>query len=169
MAAAVQMVSLAMARAGLRCGIAILALMAPALATDLIPTSETRWDGFYVGAVLGGAWSDSDWRYDNHTGSIRSALRWWGRISTSTRAESSAKVRRDLIIRLAPGSYWSHWLRARQVAGLCQRRLGWSRCPANSVRPWDPGARQLERLRQWLDGRRRRIRDRQERFARRRV
>ena len=65
--------------------------------------------------------------------------------------------------------YWSHWLRARQVAGLCQRRLGWSRCLANSVRPWDPGARQLERLRQWLDGRRRRIRDRQERFARRRV
>ena len=110
MAAAVQMVSLAMARAGLRCGIAIcgasaclLALMAPALATDLIPTSETRWDGFYVGAVLGGAWSDSDWRYDNHTGSIRSALRWWGRISTSMRAESSAEVRRDLIIRLAPG------------------------------------------------------------------
>ena len=31
-------------------------------------------------------------------------------------------------------------------------RLGWSRCLANSVRPWDPGARQLERLRQWLDG-----------------
>src|SRR5690349_23959215 len=59
MAAAVQMVSLAMARAGLRCGIAIcgasaclLALMAPALATDLIPTSETRWDDFYWGPSL---------------------------------------------------------------------------------------------------------------------
>jgi hypothetical protein len=38
----------------------------PGLATDLIPASETRWDGFYVGGQLGGAWSDTDWRYDNH-------------------------------------------------------------------------------------------------------
>ena len=96
-----------MGRAGLCCEIAIcgasaclLALMAPALATDLIPTSETRSTAF----IGGRAW----WRMerqrlalDNHTGSIRSALRWWGRISTSMRAESSAEVRRDLIIRLA--------------------------------------------------------------------
>jgi opacity protein-like surface antigen len=47
-------------------GAGLLALTAPALATDLIPASETRWDGFYVGGQLGGAWSDTDWRYDNH-------------------------------------------------------------------------------------------------------
>ena len=59
MAVAVQMVSLDMAHSELRCGIAIcgasaclLALMAPALATDLIPTSETRSDGFYWGPSL---------------------------------------------------------------------------------------------------------------------
>ena len=56
MAVAVQMVSLDMAHSELRCGIAIcgpsgrlLALMAPALATDLIPTSETKWAGFMWG------------------------------------------------------------------------------------------------------------------------
>jgi len=43
-----------------------LALITPALATDLISTSPIIWQGFYVGGALGGAWSDTDWRYDNH-------------------------------------------------------------------------------------------------------
>ena len=38
----------------------------PALATNLISTSPTTGQGFYVGGQLGGAWSDTDWRYDNH-------------------------------------------------------------------------------------------------------
>lgn len=43
-----------------------MALITPALATDLLSTSSTTWQGFYVGGALGGAWSDTDWRYDNH-------------------------------------------------------------------------------------------------------
>jgi outer membrane immunogenic protein len=47
----------------------------PAFATDLIPPQETRWGGFYVGGQLGGAWSDTDWRYDNHN--------WFNTIGTA--------------------------------------------------------------------------------------
>ena len=47
-------------------GARLLALITPALATDLLSTSSTTWQGFYVGGALGGAWSDTDWRYDNH-------------------------------------------------------------------------------------------------------
>ena len=47
-------------------GAGLLALITPALATDLISTSPTIWQGFYVGGAPGGAWSDTDWRYDNH-------------------------------------------------------------------------------------------------------
>lgn len=47
-------------------GAGLLALITPALATDLLSTSSTTWQGFYVGGALGGAWSDTDWRYDNH-------------------------------------------------------------------------------------------------------
>jgi len=47
-------------------GAAVLAFITPALATDLISSSATTWQGFYVGGQLGGAWSDTDWRYDNH-------------------------------------------------------------------------------------------------------
>jgi outer membrane immunogenic protein len=58
--------------AGRTCGIALcataglLTLAAPALASDLLPMPGTAWGGFYVGGQLGGAWSDTDWRYDNH-------------------------------------------------------------------------------------------------------
>jgi outer membrane immunogenic protein len=44
----------------------LLTLAAPALASDLLPMPGTAWGGFYVGGQLGGAWSDTDWRYDNH-------------------------------------------------------------------------------------------------------
>ena len=47
-------------------GPGLLALVTPALATDLLFTSPTTWQGFYVGGALGGAWSNTDWRYDNH-------------------------------------------------------------------------------------------------------
>jgi hypothetical protein len=47
-------------------GAGLLALVTPALATDLLSTSPTTWQGFCVGGALGGAWSDTDWRYDNH-------------------------------------------------------------------------------------------------------
>jgi hypothetical protein len=47
-------------------GAGLLALVTPALATDLLSTSPTTWQGFYVGGALCGAWSDTDWRYDNH-------------------------------------------------------------------------------------------------------
>ena len=40
-----------------------LLVLMTALATDLIPTSETRWEGFYVGAELGGTWSDTEFRH----------------------------------------------------------------------------------------------------------
>jgi hypothetical protein len=63
-------------------GAGLLALIIPALATDLISTSPTIWQGFYVG----GAWSDTDWRYDD--GSIRSALIWSAPGSISMRVGS---------------------------------------------------------------------------------
>jgi len=47
-------------------GICLLALLNPAPAAELLPSGNvTNWSGFYVGAQVGGAWSDSDWRYKN--------------------------------------------------------------------------------------------------------
>jgi outer membrane immunogenic protein len=47
--------------------VCLIALASPAAAGDLLPAPEaTQWSGFYVGGQLGGAWSDSDWQYDNH-------------------------------------------------------------------------------------------------------
>jgi outer membrane immunogenic protein len=38
----------------------------PGSAAELLPTTATQWGGVYVGGQLGGAWSDSDWRYANY-------------------------------------------------------------------------------------------------------
>jgi opacity protein-like surface antigen len=43
-------------------GAALLAVITPALATDLISNFATTWQGFYVGGAARGAWSNTDWR-----------------------------------------------------------------------------------------------------------
>jgi outer membrane immunogenic protein len=45
----------------------LLMLTSPASAAGLSSPEDavTDWSGFYVGAQLGGAWTDSDWNYDN--------------------------------------------------------------------------------------------------------
>ena len=47
-------------------GVGLVALATPGAAAELLPTAATQWGGFYVGGQLGGAWSDTDWHYDNH-------------------------------------------------------------------------------------------------------
>jgi outer membrane immunogenic protein len=42
----------------------LLAFASPGAAAGLLPP-EPQWGGFYVGGQLGGAWSDTDWRYKN--------------------------------------------------------------------------------------------------------
>jgi outer membrane immunogenic protein len=39
-------------------------LASPSRSAEQTPDSH-QWTGFYIGAQLGGAWSDADWRYDN--------------------------------------------------------------------------------------------------------
>jgi len=50
------------------CAIGLSAVAIPGSAAELLPSAvtATQWDGFYVGGQLGGAWSDTDWHYDNH-------------------------------------------------------------------------------------------------------
>jgi outer membrane immunogenic protein len=45
---------------------ALVASAVPASATEPVPIGATQWGGFYVGGQLGGAWSQSDWNYENH-------------------------------------------------------------------------------------------------------
>jgi outer membrane immunogenic protein len=48
-------------------GAALLATVTPAAAGDFLGTSsEPQWGGIYVGGQLGGAWSDTDWDYENY-------------------------------------------------------------------------------------------------------
>jgi outer membrane immunogenic protein len=47
-------------------GLWLAAFASPAAAGDLAAAPESiQWGGFYVGGRLGGAWSNSDWHYDN--------------------------------------------------------------------------------------------------------
>jgi outer membrane immunogenic protein len=49
-------------------GIAVAAAIGsavPAMAGSALPSVAMQWSGLYVGGDIGGAWSDSDWRYDN--------------------------------------------------------------------------------------------------------
>jgi outer membrane immunogenic protein len=47
--------------------VCLIALVSPAAAGDVAPPPESvQWGGFYVGGQIGGAWSDSDWQYDNY-------------------------------------------------------------------------------------------------------
>ena len=43
----------------------LLCFSTPGSAAGLLPAPETQWGGFYLGGQLGGAWSDTDWRYKN--------------------------------------------------------------------------------------------------------
>jgi outer membrane immunogenic protein len=46
--------------------VSLIALASPVAAGDLAAAPESvQWTGFYVGGQLGGAWSESDWRYHN--------------------------------------------------------------------------------------------------------
>ncbi len=47
-------------------GAALITSATPGAAAELLPTTATQWDGFYIGGQLGGAWSNTDWHYDNH-------------------------------------------------------------------------------------------------------
>ena len=49
------------------CAAWLFGLVAPALSADLAPSTDVpvQWGGFYLGGQLGGAWSDTDWRYLN--------------------------------------------------------------------------------------------------------
>ncbi|MBC8013724.1 MAG: hypothetical protein H7X74_06570 [Methyloceanibacter sp.] len=41
-------------------------IASPGLGAELLPSGTvTNWSGFYVGAQVGGAWSETDWRYKN--------------------------------------------------------------------------------------------------------
>lgn len=47
--------------------VTLFAATTPVVAGDFVDTSpEVQWGGFYVGGQLGGAWSETDWHYENH-------------------------------------------------------------------------------------------------------
>lgn len=50
------------------CAIGLSAFAIPGSAAELLPSAVTaaQWGGVYIGGQLGGAWSHTDWHYDNH-------------------------------------------------------------------------------------------------------
>jgi outer membrane immunogenic protein len=50
------------------CAVGLFGFAGPTIGGELLSSNDTatQWGGFYVGGQLGGAWSETDWQYQNH-------------------------------------------------------------------------------------------------------